>query len=562
MDIRKTKAYKYAQLCAGDDSGRTPKYVRLQAQQWLRIADGKCSYARVSLSAVKRVRRIMKLMIHPDLGCDMYSGLEPYGLFLIYAAFGTVKPDGSCYYKTILLEIARKNFKTFTSAVIFIVGMLISPKFSRFFSVAPDFKLSNELRLAVRKIIKSSPALIKHFKITRDMISCPLTEIEYVPLAYSNDRMDGKLANMFLADEVGALDVYPIEAMRSSQITLKNKLGILISTQYPNDNNALDIEIKYAKMVLDGLEENNGIFSLLFEPDEELRGGWQTDDNVIYQANPAAVNNETIFEDLCDKRRMAILYEDKRENFLCKHLNIKYKSLGTEGFIEIDKFRLCSRPADREWWQGRDVYVGLDLSQSDDNTAVAMVTLEGDTIYAYVCGFIPGGKIDIKSHREEVNYRALIKEGCCIATGTALDDIIDYQQVEDFVLTYLRKQYGVRVVQLGYDRYNAISSVQKFESDPDPIECVEIRQHSSVLHVPTKLLYEYVYQHKFVYDANRMLEINISNSRCTRDTNLNRYVNKKKSAGKVDMVVALINAVYLLNVNELLDEAGGFVQTG
>lgn len=560
MDICKTRAYKYAQQCIADESGKTPKYVKLQAAEWIAIAGGERDYARVSMSRIKLARRIMKLMVHPDLQCDMYSGLEPYALLIIYAAFGTVKPDGSSFYKTVLLEIARKNFKTFTSAVIFIVGMLIEPKFSRFFSVAPDFKLSNELKLAVRKIIKSSPALMKHFRITRDMITCTVTEIEYVPLAYSNDRMDGKLANMFLADEVGALDVYPIEAMRSSQITLKNKLGILISTQYPNDNNALDGEIKYAKMVLDGLEANNGIFALLYEPDEELRGRWQEDDNVIYQANPASITNETIFEDLCDKRRMAILDENKRENFLCKHLNIKYKSLGTEGYIGVDRFRECSRQLDPEWWRGRDVYVGLDLSQSDDNTAVAMATLDDDTIYAAVWGFIPGGKIDIKSHREEVNYRSLIKEGCCIATGTGLDDIIDYKQVEDFVLEHLRQTFGVRVVQLGYDRYNAISSVQKFESAADPIECVEIRQHSSVLHVPTKLLYEYVYQKKFVYAANRMLEINISNSRCTRDTNLNRYVNKKKSAGKVDMVVALINAIYLLNVNELLDEEGGFVQ--
>ncbi len=35
-----------------------------------------------------------------------------------------------------LLEIARKNFKTFTSAVIFIIALLICPKFSRLFSVA------------------------------------------------------------------------------------------------------------------------------------------------------------------------------------------------------------------------------------------------------------------------------------------------------------------------------------------------------------------------------------------------------------------------------------------
>jgi phage terminase large subunit-like protein len=32
----------------------------------------------------------------------------------------------------------------------------------------------------------------------------------------------------------------------------------------------------------------------------------------------------------------------------------------------------------------------------------------------------------------------------------------------------------------------------------------------------------------------------------TQDTNLNMYVNKKRSNGKVDMTVALINAVYLM----------------
>lgn len=43
------------------------------------------------------------------------------------------------------------------------------------------------------------------------------------------------LPNAFLADEAGALDAYPVEAMRSSQITIRSKLGIVISTQYPND---------------------------------------------------------------------------------------------------------------------------------------------------------------------------------------------------------------------------------------------------------------------------------------------------------------------------------------
>ena len=87
-------------------------------------------------------------------------------------------------------------------------------------------------------------------------------------------------------------------------------------------------------------------------------------------------------------------------------------------------------------------------------------------------------------------------------------------------------------------------TVQKLEEAG--ITCVEIKQHSSVLHSPTKLLKEKILSGQFAYDENRLLEINFQNARCTEDTNLNKYVNKKKSSGKVDMVVATINAMYLL----------------
>lgn len=56
--------------------------------------------------------------------------------------------------------------------------------------------------------------------------------------------------------------------MRSSQITLVNKLGIIISTQYPNDNNVRIDEVDIAKKVLDGVLEKENVFALLYEPDD------------------------------------------------------------------------------------------------------------------------------------------------------------------------------------------------------------------------------------------------------------------------------------------------------
>lgn len=544
--IETSRAYLYAKWCVQKGNRKVGKYVKLQARKWLKIADGKHKDAYVSEKAYRKICKLLKLMVHPDLQCSMYDGLEDYAWFLIVAVFCTRRrSDDRRFYQTALLEIARKNFKTFNSAVIFILGMLTEPRFSRFFSVAPDYKLSSELRLAVRKIIKVSPALTKYFKVNRDMITCLINEIEYTPLAYSNDGMDGRLANIFLADEAGALDSYPVEAMRSSQITLVNKLGIIISTQYPNDNNVMIDEIDIAKKVLDDVLDKENIFALLYEPDDALRKRWETDDLAIYQANPVAVNNPEIFQSIKDLRAMAVLYENKRENFLCKHLNIMYKGLGVEGYVDVQKVKRCRIEADPAWWKGRRVWVGLDLAQTDDNTAVSMVTEEDGKIYAKVWGILPKDKVEIKSTKEDVDYKKLIAAGCCFAEG---EEVIDYGFVERWILK-LEDKYGVEIVQIGYDRYNAISTVQKLETAG--YECVEVKQHSSVLHPPTKLLREAILKREFAYESNRLLEINFQNARCTEDTNLNKYVNKKRSAGKVDMVMAIIDAVYLMQVEQL-----------
>ena len=548
--IKDSRAYLYAKWCVQRGNRKVGKYVKLQARKWLQIADGKHKEAYVSEKSYKKICKLLKLMVHPDLQCSMYEGLEDYAWLLIVAVFCTRRrEDDRRFYQTALLEIARKNFKTFNSAVIFILGMLTEPRFSRFFSVAPDFKLSSELRLAVRKIIKVSPALTKHFKINRDMITCLLNEIEYTPLAYSNDGMDGRLANIFLADEAGALDSYPVEAMRSSQITLVNKLGIIISTQYPNDNNVMIDEVDIAKKVLDGLLDKENVLALLYEPDGPLQKRWETDDLVIYQANPVAVNNKEIFESIKDLRTMAILYENKRENFLCKHCNIMYKGLGVEGYVDVQKVRRCRVTEDLDFWRGRRVWVGLDLSQSDDNTSVAMVAEVDGVIHAKVWGILPKDRVEIKTKKENVDYAKLITAGNCFAEG---EEVIDYGFVERWILG-LEEKYGVEVIQVGYDRWNAISTIQKLEANS--MECVEVKQHSSVLHSATKLLREAILKKTFAYDDNRLLEINFQNVRCTYDTNLNAYVNKKRSAGKVDMVVSTIIAVYLMQQAMLFDKS-------
>lgn len=555
------KAYEYCLKCI--DKETTPKYVKLQMQEFMNVYEGKNDKYIISKEKVKQLENILKILIMPKglkAGQSLYNCTTGYQWLFYTAILCTVYTDNpqKRRYETGILEICRKNFKTYTIATLFIILFLSEPKFSKFYSVAPDGSLSKEIKGAIEETIKSSPLVYeykdtKRFRITRDYIRFNPKESLYSPLAFSTSRMDGKLPNSFCADEVGALNTnYPIEAMRSGQLNILNKLGFIISTKYPTIDNPFEDEVSYSKKVLDGIIEDDTRFSLLYEPDNPKN--WESDDLVMQQSNPVALEIPEIWEDLLKKRAYAIAVESARENFVTKHCNIIYQGTGTESYVDVADVQKCK--VTNIDWNGRVVYLGLDLSETNDNTSVSMVAVDDDNnILAESVAFIPDGRIEEKNAFEKIDYREFIRTMKCIACG---DRVIDYAVVEDFILG-IEAKYGVQVQAIGYDRYNALSTAQKLERAG--YNMVEVRQHSSVLYPPTKLLKEYILNGKFAYTENKLLEINFQNARCTYDTNKNLYVTKKKSKGKVDMVVSLINAVYLLQQDVLLNQMDFVVQT-
>lgn len=540
----------------------TPKYVKLQMKDFMKTCEGKNKTFIVSEKKVSQVENVLKLLNMPKglkAGQPLYNCTCGYQWLFYIAILCTVYRDNEDKrrYETGILEICRKNFKTYTIATIFILLFLTEPKFSKFFSVAPDGSLSREIKDAIAETIRSSPLVYefkgsRRFDILRDYIRFKPTQIQYVPLSYSTSRMDGKLPNAFCADEVGALPVsYPIEAMRSGQLNILNKLGFIISTKYPTIDNPFEDEVAYSKKVLDGLEKDVTRFSLLYEPDNTK--GWETNDLILKQANPVALEIPEIWKDLLKKRAYAIAVESARENFITKHCNIIYQGIGTETYIDVKDVQECR--VSKIEWPGRIAYVGLDLSESNDNTSVTIVSIDDDEkIYASSYAFIPADRIDEKSASEKVNYRELIKQGHVIPCGGR---VIDYGAVEAFIMS-IEERFGVEIQAIGYDRWNALSTAQRL--DREGYNMIEVRQHSSVLHPPTKLLKEKILKGEFAYEKNTLYEINFQNARCTYDTNKNQYVNKKKSNGKVDMVVSTITAVYLLQQDGLFGDAGFTVQ--
>lgn len=536
-----------------------PKYVILECKDFLNTWDGKnetyCINQKL-LGKIYKIAKVLKMAKGPKAGKSIYYALAGYQWLLITATICTVRIDDKRKrrYERVLLEIARKNGKSFIVGFLFILLFYLEPAYSRFFSVAPDGQLAREIKEAIEPIINTNIDVFGdgEFKVLRDYILHKPTKTRYTPLNYSTSRLDGKEPSVFICDEAGALPTaYAIEAMRSGQLLVMNRLGFVISTKYPTSQNPFEDEVAYSKKVLDGLIDNDKVFSLLYEPDNTK--DWATDDSILRHANPLALEIPSVWDELLDKRRDAIEVESKRENFITKHCNIIYQGVGTESYVSVDQIQAC-RTAKIDW-SGRVVYVGVDLAMTNDNCSVVMVSVDDEeNILALPMIFIPEGRIEEKTRFEKLDYRRFINSGQCIACG---DMTVDYSVIEDYVFG-LEEKYGVSIQAIGYDRYNALSSAQKWE---EKYNTVEVRQHSDTLHMPTKLLKEQILNKKFRYEDNRLYEINYENARCTYDTGLRQYLNKKKSPGKIDSVMATVDAVYLLQQDVIFGDDGFIVQT-
>jgi len=541
--IEEHAAYQYA-LQVSEGKVIAGKHVIKACKQFIEELNNPDSKYFIDESELRKITNLTKLINMATglkAGTPSHDSLAGFQWFFLCNALcwkHKDTPEKRRFEKSVLL-IARKSGKTFLVALIFILLLLIEPEFSEFYSVAPDRELSSIVKKEMDQTIEKSPGIQKYFYITKGRIECTLTKSKYIPLANSENRMDGRKANVFVADEVGALrNRYPIDAMQSSQMNMVNRTGILISTAYESLNNPMTEEVSYAEKVLDGVIEDETLFALLYKPDDSK--DWISDKSLI-EANPLVTDLPENLDYLKQQRTKAIELPSAKKNFLTKHMNIFVDGSDAEMYISTDDLRKCM--IENYDWKGKEVYIGVDLSQTTDNTAISMITYDRylDEYIAKSWAFIPEDNAAQKSKIEKIDYSIMRDNGYVYFCG---DKVINYGFVENFVIQ-LENEYGVKIKGIGYDRYNCISSANKWYEAG--FNTVEIKQHSSILHPATKLVKERVLKESFKYVKNQLLEINFSNAREVKDTNLNTYVNKKKSIGKIDMVVSILNAMVLWN---------------
>jgi len=358
-----------------------------------------------------------------------------------------------------------------------------------------------------------------------------------------------RLPTVFIADEVGALaNRYPIDAMQSGQMNIKNRSGILISTAYDSKDNPMTNEIDIAKKVLDGEIEDKTLFPMLYMPDNPEM--WQDSDEELLKANPLAIELPDTFEFLKKQRFDAINDPLKQPNFLTKHMNIFIQGSNVEAFVN-DADMDMAETTDPIDWAGKNVYLGVDLAETNDNTSVSMVSYDYDTqtFFAKSWAFLPGNRVAPKSKIEKINYAQEIDNGNAFPSG---ENVIDYSDIESFILR-IEDTYHVHVLGVGYDKWNARSSMNKISKEG--YDTIEVMQSVQGVYPGSKLLRESIVSDHFKFETNYLYRMNFLNAKMITNSDLSYKLNKKQSEGKIDMVASTVDAMALWN--DAIDEGRG-----
>lgn len=478
-------------------------------------------------------------MIWENIFCWFYKKLDENGL-------------RKRVIEEVYLEIGRKSSKSFICGVTELLIMLRSPQFAQTATAGKTRDISSLVKEATKEIIKASPLISKHFKITRDRIECKLNNATMKALSGEANNINGLLLSSFIVDEVANQeDGTIIGALKLSQMNTKDRLSIYISTQYDLEINAFNELIDYHKTILKGVDTDTiNTFGLLFELDE---ADDFNDENVWIKASPLQMTMQNGIEFLKQEYKKGLTVPSAMKEFRIKILNERLSGYSGDTYIDFEAWKKCE--VAKINLQGKEVVVGVDASLTTDITAVDIMYKEDGKYFLIAHGFLPENTLT--SRREKIDYRQMEHMGYCTITK---GDIVDYNLLEDYIRG-IEDKYNCKIKCIATDPYNITATMQKLSDD---FEVILLKQTYSVLSPPIKAFQQDVYKSNVFYEKNKLLDWMMSNTetvegRTSGDILLNK---KNKNKSRIDMIVAGIFAYSQLYLDDNKPDINDLIAKG
>lgn len=448
-----------------------------------------------------------------------------------------------------IISFGKKNAKT-TLAAFLLLLHLAGPESvanTQLPSTAQSKEQAAVLFELAAKVVRMSPTLSPEIVIRdhKKQLYCPYMGTLYRALSADAETAHGQSPIFAVHDELGQ-----VRGPRSELFNaIENAMGahdapmsIVISTQAPTDADLLSILIDDA---LAGHDPR--IVVSLYTADPHID---PFSEEAIRQANPAFgdfLNAQEVLSQAERARRMPA------EEPLYRNYTLNQRVEATAPFVT------------KSVWEenggtiapGPTAYGGLDLSQINDLTALVLVSLVDGEWATESTFWLPADGIEERSRRDRVPYDVWAKAGFIELTP---GKSIEY----GFVAEYIAKLFQTRsIAKIAFDRYNMRYLrpwlVKAGLSDAFIDEhFIEFGQGFVSMSPALRTLESLLLNAKLRHGMHPVLTMCAANAVVKTNEAGDRKLDKKRSRGRIDGMVALAMATEAANTHLAADEAQKF----
>lgn len=462
---------------------------------------------------------------------------KPLVLADFQEAFYYAVYDNKVMTREAFLGISRKNSKTATIATIVLVHV-----------VGPEARVNSEIMSGARsrdqaaqvyryasKMVAMSDELSQCVRVVpsaKRLIGLP-RNVEYRAGSADATTSHGGSPVLAILDELGQIegpqDDY-VDAIITSQGAHEDPLLIGISTQAPTDAALWSVWLDDAEKEQD--KHGGTIVCHLYETPDDFdlqdREGWLL-------SNPA-LGIFRMEEDMVRLANKAARMPSFEPTFRNLYLNQRIAATAT--FVSPNVWKENGADPGR-----MDViYAGLDLSETNDLTALVMVSPSATEGWSVKSVFwLPGEGLEHRSRSDRVPYDVWRSQG---HLNTTPGRSIEYEYVAQYLFELVR---GGGVKKIAFDRYNMrhlrpwLVKAGLPESVIDSV-FVDYGQGFVSMSPALRTLESLLLNGKIRHGNNPILTMCAANAVVTMDPAGNRKLDKKKARGRIDGMVALAMA--------------------
>lgn len=476
--------------------------------------------------------------------------LEPVQIFILTTIFGwRRKADGGRRFSMVYIEAARKFAKSTLSAAVSLYCLTCEGE------VGPQIVIGATTAEQALKVFAPAKAMVSktaplrnHFELEgwQRSITCKRNNGTIQPINAKGKTQDGWNPHLAILDELHAHpDRALFDVIRSSFGARKNPLLWIITTAGYNTNGVCYEQRSSAVKMLEGVVDLPHVFAVIFTVDE---GDDVFDEAVWFKANPMLGITPSI-QSMRSYAADARVSPGDEGEFKTKRLNVWMSA--ANAWLNSAQWMACADEG-LSWddFEGLDCYIGADLADKDDITALVLAAFDtSGRLIAKPKFWLPDAVLSDPKHAEgrgPAPYRTWTVQGHLNLTP---GDWVDHNEIEAQIEEWISR-FSIRKIM--FDQFAAAQAMasrlnEKHASADRPIADV-LSKNAKNTTDPCKELEARIKggRARFAHDGNPVMNWMASNVVVSRrrDETILPIKENPMSPNKIDGIDALVTAIW------------------